>query len=264
MLRFSANLSLLFTEYPWPQRFAAARAAGFDAVEIQFPYDLEIATLKTLLADNDLKLVLINLPAGDLMAGGDGLACVPDRMREFHAAVGTAARYAEALSVPAVNILAGRQPRGLTHEQCMDVLAGNCAHALATFREIGVTVVTEAINTFDMPGFLVHSLAHMQQLCDRIAGLKMQFDCYHMHRTGTDVATALRDHIATTGHIQFADVPGRHEPGTGRMDYATLFALLEELPYTGWCGAEYRPSGRSEDSLAWLHRLPHNATGARG
>lgn len=262
MLKFSANLSMLFTEHAWPERFAAARAAGFSAVEIQFPYELDIATLRTLLTENGLELVLINVPAGDLMAGGDGLAGVPGREREFREAVATAARYAEALGVPAVNILSGRQPQGVLRETCEHVLAANCAHAVGVLGAAGATAVTEAINLFDMPRFLLHSLEQMRQLCTHVTGLRMQFDCYHMHRMGTDPVPALRDNIAGIGHIQFADDPGRREPGSGNMDYASIFSLLGKLPYAGWCGAEYHPSRRTEDTLAWLRRFPHHATGA--
>ncbi len=254
MLNFSANLSLLFTERPLAERFAAARAAGFRAVEIQFPYELSVPQLKALLTGNDLRLVLINVPAGDLMEGGDGLACVPGREKAFREAVALALEYATALEVPTVNVLAGRQAAGVSEEDCYSTLQGNLHHAVTAFRKAGIRVVTEAINIFDMPRFLVHSLADMQQLCEQVPGLGMQFDCYHMARMGEDVATALTSNLPLIGHVQFADAPGRHEPGSGSLDFLKIFSGLEASSYNGWCGAEYRPSQRTESTLAWLAR----------
>lgn len=254
MLKFSANLSLLFTERPLAERFAAARAAGFSAVEIQFPYELAIAELQELLAENSLQLVLINVPAGDLMQGGDGLACVPDRVGIFREAVAQAVEYADALAVPNVNVLAGRQPAGLSRDECLATLAGNLEHAVAALAKVKTGTVLEAINVFDMPRFLIHSVSDMQRLCDEIDGLKMQFDCYHMSRMGEDVLSELRQNLPLTGHVQFADNPGRHEPGTGRIDYKPVFSLLAASGYAGWCGAEYRPSRQTEDTLGWLPR----------
>jgi hydroxypyruvate isomerase len=254
MLRFCANLSLLFTEHPLAARFAAARAAGFSAVEIQFPYELDIDTLRQLLADNHLQLVLINVPAGDLMQGGDGLACVPGQEGAFRLGVDRAAEYARALGVPTVNVLSGRRPAGVPVEVCEDRLEANLEYAVAKFRDIGVTTVLEAINIFDMPRFLIHSLDDMQRMCRKVPRLKMQFDCYHMSRMGEEVVEALRDNLAQVGHVQVADNPGRHEPGSGRIDYRGVFTLLRDSAYSGWCGAEYRPSRTTEDTLAWWQR----------
>jgi hydroxypyruvate isomerase len=256
VLKFSANLSLLFTEHPLAERFAAARAAGFDAVEIQFPYALEISTLKRLLDENGLRLVLINVGAGDLMDGGDGLACVPGREGDFRAVLQQAADYAGALGVAQVNVLSGRQPQDVSREKCLDVLEGNLAEAVTVLARAGAGTVVEAINIFDMPRFLVHSLKDMQILCDHIGGLRMQFDCYHMSRMGENVLEALRANLPLVGHVQFADNPGRHEPGSGQLDFHRLFALLRDSGYEGWCGAEYRPSRRTEDTLGWLPATP--------
>lgn len=252
MLKFSANLSLLFTERPLQERFAAARTAGFSAVEIQFPYELAIPELQELLAENSLQLVLINVPAGDLMQGGDGLACVPDRVAAFRQALALAAEYASALAVPNVNVLAGRQPASLSRDECLATLTGNLDHAVSVLEKAGAGTVLEAINVFDMQRFLVHSVHHMQQLCSDVQGLRMQFDCYHMSRMGEDVLSELRQNMALIGHVQFADNPGRHEPGTGRIDYKPVFSLLAESDYGGYCGAEYKPSRQTEDTLVWL------------
>lgn len=262
MLKLSANLSMLFTERPFIERFAAARAAGFGAVEIQFPYELSIDAIRTELEQHDLTLVLINVPAGDLMQGGDGLAGVPGREQAFRQAVQEALRYAEALQVPVVNVLAGRQPEGESLMHCLHTLAMNLRHAAETFQPAGITTVTEAINTFDMPRFLLHSVAQMQEMRERVDHpmLKMQFDCYHMQRMGENVEQCLRNNVDAIGHIQFADVPGRHEPGTGSMNYPMLFRLLHELPYNGWTGAEYRPSTTTEHTLAWLDATAGDAS----
>lgn len=254
MLRFSANLSMLFTERPLPARFAAARAAGFTAVEIQFPYELGTAELRRLLQENDLDLVLINVPASDLLQGGDGLACVPGRERDFRAAVAHAREYAGELGVPTVNVLSGRRPAGVPEDVCLRLLQDNLEHAVDELRAIGVTTVIEAINIFDMPRVLVHSLEDMRRLCRKVPQLKIQFDCYHMSRMGEDVTDALRESIPLLGHVQFADNPGRHEPGTGRIDYRSVFTLLRDSGYAGWCGAEYRPSRATEETLAWWRR----------
>lgn len=254
MLKFSANLSLLFTEHPLPARFAAARAAGFQAVELQFPYELGTGELQRLLSENGLALVLINVPAGDLMQGGDGLACVPGREREFRIAVAQAVDYATVLGVPTVNVLAGRRPAGVSVEDCEAVLTDNLTHAAEALHRAGITPVTEAINVFDMPRFLLHSVEDMHRFCRHVPHLKMQFDCYHMSRMGEDVVEALRNYLPLIGHIQFADTPGRHEPGTGRLDFAAVFRTIRESGYTGWCGAEYHPSRPTGETLGWLRR----------
>lgn len=260
MLRFSANLSLLFTERPLLERFAAARAAGFDAVEIQFPYELPIEAIRHQLNEHALRLVLINVPTGDLMQGGDGLACVPGRENMFRHAVIDALRYADALQVPTINVLAGRQPEGENIARCLHTLSMNLRHAAETFQSAGITTVMEAINTVDMPRFLLHSVDQMQEMREIVdhPTLKMQLDCYHMARMGENVPQSLQDTIGAIGHIQFADLPGRHEPGTGTMDYPAIFRLLEALPYEGWTGAEYHPSALTEQTLGWLQAARGN------
>ena len=254
MLQFSANLSLLFKEYPLIERFAAARRAGFDAVEIQFPYELTIAQIQQQLTQHHLKLVLINVPAGDLMQGGNGLACVPKQEHHFRMAVMEALSYADALGVKRINVLAGRQPQNSDLLHCLHTLAHNLHYAAESFQAIGAITTFEAINTFDMPGFLVKSVADMQEMLEAVnhPALKMQFDCYHMARMGEDLASALPENIGHIGHIQFADVPDRHQPNTGTLDYASLFRLIDALPYDGYCGAEYHPTGLTADSLQWF------------
>ncbi len=261
MPQFSANLSLLFKEYPLIERFAAAKNAGFDAVEIQFPYELTIEQIHEKLEINDLDLVLINVPAGDLMHGGDGLACVPKRENTFRLAVMEALHYADALGVSRVNVLAGRQPVDGDFLQCLHTLAANLRYAAEAFQSIGVMTTFEAINTVDMPRFMIKSVVDMQEMMEVVdhPTLKMQFDCYHMARMGEDLLTALREHIDDIGHIQFADVPHRHQPFTGSLDFHAIFNLISSLKYHGYCGAEYHPTGHTLDSLDWFQpyrRLP--------
>lgn len=254
MLKFAANLSLLFHELPLPDRFAAARAAGFEAVEIQFPYELPAQVIKRALRDHDLELVLINIPAGDLMQGGDGLAGVPGREAAFRQALDQAMAYAAELDVAAVNVLPGRQPEHADLLDCLHTLADNLRLATLSLRSLGVLTTFEAINHFDMPRFLVHNVAQMQEMLEIVdlPQLKMQFDLYHMARMGEPLAESLLENIHHIGHIQFADLPGRHQPGSGELDFPHLFALIEALPYEGWCGAEYRPKHLTADSLDWL------------
>ena len=257
MLRFTANLSLLFTELPLIRRFAAARAAGFSAVEIQFPYELGIGEIQRELDTHELELVLINVPAGDLMQGGCGLAGVPGREQEFRRAVMQALPYASQLGVRCVNVLAGRQHEDADLLQCLHTLTANARYAAEALHSIDVTTTLEAINTSDMPGFLVSNIAQMQEILEAAdhPTLKMQFDCYHMAMMGEDILGGLSENIADIGHIQFADTPGRGAPGTGAMDYEAIFASIAALPYRGWCGAEYRPGpDGTEASLAgWQH-----------
>ncbi len=256
MPKFCANLSLLFTEYPLIERFAYAKQMGFEAVEIQFPYELRIADIKQQLNQHQLKLVLINVPAGDLMQGGNGLACVPHQEQAFRMAVLQALNYAHELDVNCVNVLAGRQPQDVDLLDCLRTLAANLRYAAEAFQSIGVTTTLEAINTLDMPRFLIKSVVDMQEMLEVVdhPTLKMQFDCYHMARMGEDIIDSLTQYIADIAHIQFADIPNRHQPLTGELDFNLIFNTLDALAYKGYCGAEYRPLGHSVDSFGWFER----------
>lgn len=254
MLRFSANLSMLFTELPLLQRIDAARQAGFDCIEIQFPYEVPLKDLQQAVAVAGVSVALINVPAGDLMQGGDGLACVPGKEQEFAAAVDRAIEYARGLQVPQVNVLAGRVPPGVTREQALATLTANLQRAVPRLAAAGSGTTIEAINHFDMPRFAVNSAADMLQLLQQVnlPTLTMQVDLYHMARMGEDLQQVLRQHWQHIGHIQFADVPGRGAPGSGELPWSTLFRLICELPYGGYCGAEYKPGANTETTLGWL------------
>nr|WP_246624715.1 TIM barrel protein [Oceanobacter mangrovi] len=236
------------------KRFTAARRDGFRAVEIQFPYEYPIADIKRQLVDNDQELVLINVPAGDLMDGGEGLASVPRKTAEYAAAMVECLSYARALKVPTVNVLPGRCKQPELRDEYMKTFTTNLKITADAFAPFGITTTFEAINRFDMPDFLVctgrEMLAIMVEL--RHPNIKAQFDVYHMSRMGVDVLGFLKRHGRKIGHIQFADMPGRQEPGTGRIHFREVFEAIEQSHYEGWVGAEYRPSKATTATLDWL------------
>lgn len=254
MLNLAVNLSLIFTEVPLIERFALAKQQGFHAIEIQFPYELSIEQIQQQLDQYDLDLVLINVPANDLLQGGNGLAGIPGKEIEFALAVKKAMEYALALKIPTVNILAGKQPVDADLLPCLQTLAENLKFACDALQEVGITPVIEMINGTDMPRFLIQNLAQGQEMLEAVnhPALKLQYDCYHMAMMGEDVLAGLQENLHNIAHIQFADFPNRHEPFTGKIDYALIFDWLQHSPYLGYCAAEYKPSHRSQDSFAWL------------
>jgi hydroxypyruvate isomerase len=254
MLQFSGNLSLLFTEYPLIDRFAAARQAGFRAVEIQFPYELTITQIQQQLEQHQLKLVLFNVDADTLLAGGEGLAAVPDKQTQFTQAVEQTATYAEALKPVAINILPGRCLNPDKQSIYLDTFKKNLVYAADRFSELGIKTVFEAVNTYDMPGFIIHSGRQMLDILEELKhpGLAMQYDIYHVSRMGEDCADFLQKHLDKIGHIQFADCPGRGEIGSGQIDFKRLFKIIADSDYRGWTGAEYRPTTSTRESLKAL------------
>lgn len=259
-MKFTANLSLLYPEYAFLERFAAAASDGFQAVEIQFPYDTPAADIHRELDKHQLECVLINVPAGDLMTGGAGLACVSGQEQAFEDALQQCLEYVRVLKPQYVNVLAGRAAPE-EREAALQVLQSNLMKASRLLGPEGVQVTLEAINTFDMPDFLITNFRDMQAVIDACPEkIAMQFDIYHMARMGEPVAALLVDFGAAIGHIQFADVPGRHEPGTGELDFQSLWAAAEMSGYQGWYGAEYRPQGSSTSSgLGWLKALQNRS-----
>ena len=253
MLNLAVNLSMIYTEVPLIERFAWAKAQGFHAVEIQFPYELSITEIQQQLDRHELDLVLINVPAGDLMQGGNGLAGIPGQEIEFTRAVQHAMQYATMLQVPTVNILAGRQPMDADLLPCLQTLSENLRFACDALQSLNITPVIEMINGVDMPRFLIQNLAQAQEMLEAVnhPALKLQYDCYHMAMMGEDVLSALQENIQDIGHIQFADNPGRHEPESGELDYAAIFKWLKHSAYSGYIAAEYRPSLASHQSFAW-------------
>lgn len=253
MLRFSANLSLMFRELPLLERFAAARQAGFAAVELQVPYELAPAALARAAGDADIPVVLINAPVGPDPTA-PGMACRPERREIFRAELDRAAAYAVALAVPSINVLAGRAAP-YEQEQCLRVLAEHLSLAAEVFANAGARPLLEVVNPLDVPGYCVPSFdlaAKVLEACDPRVGL--QFDVYHAARLGLDPPStfdSVRPHVR---HVQFADCPGRHEPGTGALCFDRIFGAIDSSGYDGWVGAEYHPSSRrTADTLGWLH-----------
>ena len=256
MIKLAVNLSMIFTEVPLIERFALARQHGFDHVEIQFPYELSIQQIREQLEQHQLSLCLINVPAGDLMQGGNGIAGIPGQELEFTKAVDIALDYATALNVPSVNILAGKQPTDSDLLPCLNTLASNLKYACQKLSEHHIQPVIEMINGTDMPRFLVQNIAQAQDILDAVQhpALKLQYDCYHMAMMGENVLEALQENLAQIGHIQFADCPYRHQPDTASIPYADIFNYLQQSEYSGFVAAEYKPQPDSEQSFAWKEK----------
>lgn len=256
-MKIAANLSLLFSELPLVERVVAAAAAGFDGVEIQFPYELPAIRLKEALDAAGMPLRLINLPAGDLMNGGAGLAAVPARQAEFDAALQETLSYAAMVRPALVNVLPGRLAEGLEPEQAQTCLISNLRKTAEAFQLLGIGVVVEAINPLDMPGFLINTPEQLDALLEAVAhsNLAAQYDFYHMARQGLDVQAGLTLLAGRIGHVQFADYPGRGAPGSGQVQFVPLLLTLHETAYQGWLAAEYRPGeAGTQQSLGWLDK----------
>ncbi len=254
MPRFAANLTMLFNEVDFLDRFAAAAAAGFRAVEYLFPYDYDKDRLAEKLAENGLSQVLHNLPAGDWAAGERGIACLADRVGEFQDGVGRAIDYANALGCPRVNCLAGLAPDGADPDALRQTFIENLRFAAQEFEKVDIILLTEPINTRDIPGFFLNrsdqALAIIAEAGS--ANLKLQYDVYHMQIMEGDLAPTIERNLAVIGHMQIADTPGRHEPGSGEIDYGFLFDFIDECGYDGWIGCEYKPRTTTEAGLDWL------------
>ncbi len=257
MPKFAANLSMLFTELPFLDRFEAAARADFRAVEFLFPYAWPAEDIKQRLDAHDLKLVLHNLPAGNWEAGERGIACHPDRVEEFRAGVATAITYAKALGVGQLNCLAGKAPAGVSDAVLRQTLVANLAYAASELKKAGLRLLMEPINTFDIPGFYVSGTAQAIALLDEVGADNafVQYDIYHAQRMEGELAATMQKHLARIGHIQLADNPGRNEPGTGEINYTFLFAHLDRIGYDGWIGCEYKPATTTLAGLGWYQSL---------
>ena len=254
---FSANLSLLFTEVSFLDRFAAARAAGFDAVEFLFPYAYEPDQIAKRLTRADQKLVLFNLPAGDWNAGYRGLACDPRQVTAFRDSVDMALDYALELGVTQLHCLAGKVPPRVSRERAHAIYVDNLRYACTRVREHGITLLIEPINHFDMPDYFLTGSAQARAIIAECGAdnLALQCDLYHLQRMEGELADTLRSCMPLIRHIQIADHPGRHEPGTGEIDYAYLLRLIDQLGYKGWIGCEYHPAGDTLAGLGWRAAL---------
>jgi hydroxypyruvate isomerase len=253
MPKFAANLTMLFNEVPFLDRFERAARAGFDAVEFLFPYAYSIEDLKTRLSANKLKIVLHNLPAGNWDAGERGLGCLPDRVDEFRAGVARAIEYGSALGVPQMNCLAGKAPAGVADEVLRKTFVENLRFAAAATKKAGIKLVMEPINTYDIPGFYLNRTAQAIAILDEVGSdnLFVQYDIYHAQRMEGELIATMTKHLARIGHIQLADNPGRNEPGTGEINYPNVFAALDRIGYKGWIGCEYKPATTTEAGLGW-------------
>ena len=256
MPNFAANLSMMFNEVDFIDRFRIASESGFNAVEYLFPYDYPKEQLVNLLGENNLVQVLHNLPAGDWNAGERGIACHPDRVNEFQESVGLAAEYASALNCPQVNCLAGIKPESVLDQEAQGTLVANLRYAAPIFEEAGVKLIVESINTLDIPGFFLNRTNQASSLIREVASdnLYLQHDIYHMQIMEGDLARTIEANIDLISHMQLADNPGRHEPGTGEINYNFLLKYIQSIGYKGYIGCEYNPYSNTEDGLTWLNK----------
>ncbi|MGH8714502.1 MAG: 2-oxo-tetronate isomerase [Casimicrobiaceae bacterium] len=259
MPRFAANLSFLFTEVPFVDRFAAAAQAGFRAVEFAFGYDYPANELAARVRDNGLAQVLINAPPGNWAAGDRGLAALPGREHEFAAAMVTALRYAQALSCPRVHVMAGVAPWDDSERRARhrSTFVRNLRYAAREAAAQGIELSIEPINQRDVPAYFLTTQAEAHAICEEVgaANLRVQMDLYHAQIVEGDLSEKLRRWLPQIGHIQIAGVPGRHEPDVGEVNYYALFALLDELGYEGWVGCEYRPLHGTVVGLRWMDKV---------
>lgn len=254
MPKIAANLTMMYTELPFRERFAAATAAGFEGVEFLFPYDHPAEEVAGWVKASGLTNVLFNLPPGDWAAGERGMAALPGRDAEFRASVDTALSYAHALGTPTLHVMAGLVPDGADLARHRANYVENLRYAAARCADVGRTLVIEPINTRDMPGYFLNRQADAHAICEEVGApnLMVQMDFYHAQIVEGDVAMTLRRFLPRVGHVQIAGVPDRHEPDEGELNNDYLLGLLDELGYAGWVGCEYRPAGRTVDGLGWF------------
>ena len=254
MPRIAANLTMLFTEYPFLERFDRAAASGFRGVEFLFPYDEDPETLRDALERNGLDLVLFNLPSGNWAEGDRGIAADPARKDDFEQGVDRAVEYAAALRPPRINCLAGKTS---DPDAARDNLIANVRLAADALRATGTTLLVEPVNTHDVPGFALPTTQSALSLLEAVErdNVGLQFDVYHAHRMDEDPFAFLREHGSTVHHIQIADVPGRHQPGTGEIDFEQLFEVIDCSGYDGWVSLEYNPEGPTESGFGLLRSL---------
>lgn len=254
MPKFSANLTFLFNELPFMERFAAAAQAGFKAVEYMAPYPYPAADLQAALKANGLVQALFNLPAGDSDSGERGMACIPGREAEFKVGVAHAIAYAHALDCKRVNCLAGKLPLGVSREAATATMVGNLKYAAAELKREGIMLVTEPINSFDIPGYFVNRTSEALAILDAVGSdnLFIQYDVYHAQRMEGELGATLTNTMSRIGHIQIADNPGRHEPGTGEIHYTWVLKHIDALGYDGWVGCEYKPKTTTVEGLGWM------------
>ncbi|KAA0910522.1 2-oxo-tetronate isomerase [Pusillimonas sp. ANT_WB101] len=254
MLKFSANLTMMFTHLPFIERFEAAANAGFKAVEFWFPYAHTPEEIKAALDANGLSCVLFNMPPGDFDAGERGIACLPGRQVEFMDSVSLAIEYASIIGTPRLHAMAGRMPDGADRAKYEAVYLENLRYAAAEIGKYGFKLMLETVNTRDTPGYFLNYLSDAEKIRQDIGSdnVKLQLDIYHVQVIQGDITMNLRKHFAQIDHIQFAGVPDRAEPDVGELNYPYIFRQLEELGYDGWLGCEYRPTTGTMEGLGWI------------
>ena len=257
MPRFAANLTMLFNEVPFLDRFELAAKAGFKAVEFLFPYAFPAQEIRSRLDANGLELILHNLPAGNWEGGERGIACLPDRINEFRSGVARAIEYAGALGVKQLNCLAGKAPAGVPEGVLRQTFIDNLRFAAGELKGAGLNLLIEPVNTFDIPDFYLNRTVQAASILVEVGADNafLQYDIYHAQRMEGELAATLQKYFPLIRHVQLADNPGRSEPGTGEINYPYLFALLDRLGYTGWIGCEYKPAGATEAGLGWRQQL---------
>jgi hydroxypyruvate isomerase len=260
MPRFAANLTMMYNEHAFLDRFGAAARDGFKAVEFLFPYDFSAADLKARLDEHQLTQALFNAPPGDWAAGERGIASLPGREDEFRRSVDTALGYARVLGNRKLHVMAGLIAPDESRERHREVYLQNLAYAAKAAQADGITIVIEPINTRDIPGFFLNRQDDAQAICTEVGApnLQVQFDCYHCQIVEGDLAVKLKRDMPRIGHIQIAGVPERHEPDIGELNYPYLFELIDSLGYDGWIGCEYRPRAGTSAGLGWLKPWLHN------
>jgi hydroxypyruvate isomerase len=254
MPKFAANLTMLYNELPFLDRFAAAAEAGFTGVEYLFPYDFDKNELASRLKQHGLTQVLHNLPPGNWAAGERGIAILPERLTEFRESVARAIDYAGTLGCPQLNCLAGLTPKDAAPERLRETFVANLDYAARALKDAGIKLLIEAINTRDMPGFYLTNSRQAMAIIDEVGSdnLFFQYDIYHMQIMEGDLTRTIESNLVRIPHIQLADNPGRHEPGTGEINYPFLFKKLDEIGYSGWIGCEYKPKTTTSEGLGWF------------
>ncbi|XEQ91698.1 Hydroxypyruvate isomerase [Sporomusa carbonis] len=260
MPKLGINLSMLFTEIPMMERFSAARNAGFNSIEIQFPYEFDRKAIKQELQRNELEMILFNMHPGDVAAGDCGIASLPSRVDEFRATVQKAVDWATDLGVSRLNCLAGKRVSSYSYEEQWETLVSNVRYAARILEQNGIQLMIEPLNHYDVPGFLLNTPTQVLQLINEVnsANVYLQYDIYHAQREEGKLTETLRLNLAKIGHIQIADNPGRHQPGTGEINYRYLLQEIDRSGYQGYVSLEYLPQPDTLTSLNWLKDLGIN------
>ena len=253
-LNFAANLSMLYPDRPFLERFSAARAAGFDAVEFLFPYEFGHQAIRQRLDEQGLQVVLFNISPGDYAAGDRGILSHPHRRADFQRTLQEALTYAHALGSPRIHVMVGNRLPDTAHALQFATIVENLGWAAPLAAAAGVTLVVEPLNATDQPRYFIHTTAEGMAIVEAVnhPHVRLQYDVYHAQMTEGNLLNTIQRYLPYIGHIQVSDVPGRHEPGTGEINYPAIFATLEQLGYAGYIGLEYHPSGDTDQSLAWL------------